>query len=249
MSIRNGGGNRWRGGLQAATRASRASVLPTETIHERSARLQREQGLSAEVGPGQHIIPIQTMAPLAPSDPYATPDMRRLVATYGEHQVGAFASQYSAATLREIASSLGIAHPGRSRVEMVSTITAHVTHGRYSANFSPATSTRKTTSRAARARPTSRATSRSKADTLPPLVPIHTDAPLAPSDPYSPPDPARLIRTYGAPQLARALQEYSVDSLKQTAAKIEADHRGTKPMNRGQRNALIDYIVRYSTPE
>jgi hypothetical protein len=86
-----------------------------------------------------------------------------------------------------------------------------------------------------------------KAEALPPLVPVRTDLPYRKIDPYSPPDPAFLTLVYGRHQLARALQDYTVDMLKLTAAKIEAAHSGTKPKNRGQRQTLIDYIVQYST--
>jgi hypothetical protein len=85
------------------------------------------------------------------------------------------------------------------------------------------------------------------AEELPPLVPIRNDLPYRKIDPYSPPDPAFLTLVHGRHQLARALQDCTVDMLKQTAAKIEAAHRGTKPKNRWQRQPLIDYIVQYSS--
>lgn len=92
----------------------------------------------------------------------------------------------------------------------------------------------------------SRAGGQSKEQDLPPLVPIRTGEAFRPPDPFAPPDPAFLIYVYGKAQLGRALHEYTVDMLKLTAAKIEREHPGTKPTNRGQRAALIDYIVRYS---
>lgn len=240
-------GKHWVSQAHPAARSSMASVLMPETIHERSARLQHEQHLPPEVRPDQAITPIRTDSPLTPPDPYSTPNTRQLVVTYGEHQFGAFAYQYSAATLREIAGSLGIVHPGRSRAAMVSAITARVTDGRYSANFDMATTDGAARSKAGGARSSSRARAQTKVESLPPLVPIRTDLPLAPPDPYSPPDPATLIRTYGVAQLARALHDYSVDSLKQTASKLEARYPGTKPKNRGHRAALIAYIVEQST--
>jgi hypothetical protein len=82
-----------------------------------------------------------------------------------------------------------------------------------------------------------------KAGALPPLAPIRTDLPYRKSDPYTPPDPAFLTMVYGRQQLARALQDYTVDMLKQAAAKLEIRHPGTKPRNRGQKQPLIDYIV------
>lgn len=65
-------------------------------------------------------------------------------------------------------------------------------------------------------------------------------------DPWAPPDPASIIRVYGKDQLGRALQDYMLDSLKQTAAKIEREHPGTKPTNRGRKDAVIEYIVKYA---
>ena len=86
-------------------------------------------------------------------------------------------------------------------------------------------------------------------EALPPLIPIRRDLPERPRDPFAPPDPSYLVLAYGSHQLARALHGYTVDMLKQTAARIEAGHPGTKPTNRGQRKSLIDYIVRYATQE
>lgn len=64
-------------------------------------------------------------------------------------------------------------------------------------------------------------------------------------DPFAPPDPATIIDVYGRDQLARALQDYMLDSLKQTAAAIERANPGTKPSNRSKKQAVIDYIVTY----
>jgi len=91
-------------------------------------------------------------------------------------------------------------------------------------------------------RPTGKG-AQAKAEALPPLVPVRTDLPYRKIDPYAPPDPAFLTLVYGRHQLARALQDYTVDMLKLTAANIEARHPGTKPRNRGQRQPLIAYIV------
>ncbi len=74
------------------------------------------------------------------------------------------------------------------------------------------------------------------------LVPIG-NIPGWQSDPFSPPNPHILIQVYGRAQLARALDEYTVEALKQTAATYEAKFPGTKPTNRGQRAPLIAYIV------
>jgi hypothetical protein len=85
-----------------------------------------------------------------------------------------------------------------------------------------------------------------KRETLPPLVPIRTDLPWRGIDPFAPPDPKFLIQVYGKQQLDRALREYSIPVLKRTAEVVERAHPGTKPTNRGQRDALIAYIVAHS---
>jgi hypothetical protein len=51
-----------------------------------------------------------------------------------------------------------------------------------------------------------------------PLVPLrHTDAEI---DPFAPPDPRELMYVYGNDKLGRALQNYTLDMLKQTADKV-----------------------------
>lgn len=82
---------------------------------------------------------------------------------------------------------------------------------------------------------------------LPPLVAIRHDTTFREIDPFKPPDLQYLIHFFGVHQLARALQDYAPPQLKVTAARIEAEHPGTKPTNRGQKQPLIDYIVKYST--
>ncbi len=92
-------------------------------------------------------------------------------------------------------------------------------------------------------RPSSRQKARTGRETLPPLVPVRTDLPFRPVDPFAPPSPQFLSEVYGRPQLGRALQEYTVDILKRTAAVTQARYPGTKPRNGGQKQPLIDYIV------
>lgn len=89
--------------------------------------------------------------------------------------------------------------------------------------------------------PTKRTTPKAK-EPLPPLVPIGRVAHTA-FDPFAPPDPHFLTQVYGRHQLVRALQDYSVESLKRTVAALEARHPGTKPTNRGRKDPLIAYIV------
>ncbi len=91
--------------------------------------------------------------------------------------------------------------------------------------------------------------SQPKAQQVPPLVPIRTDLPYRKSDPYAPPDPAYLIQAYGRHQLPPALQDYTVEKLKMTAAALERQYPGTKPVNRGRKDALIAYIVEHTPAE
>jgi hypothetical protein len=85
----------------------------------------------------------------------------------------------------------------------------------------------------------------SKAE-LPPLVPIRRIEGYR-ADPFSPPDPHFLIQLYGDHQLDRALQDYTLDMLKETATNVQTAHPGTKPRSKASKQAVIDYIVRYST--
>jgi hypothetical protein len=80
--------------------------------------------------------------------------------------------------------------------------------------------------------------------TLEPLVPLrHTGAEI---DPFAPPDPRELMYVYGSDKLERALQNYTLDMLKQTAANVQAAHPGTRPRSKSSKAAVIEYIVEYS---
>ena len=65
-------------------------------------------------------------------------------------------------------------------------------------------------------------------------------------DPFAPPNPKDLVYVYGADKLGRALQEYTLDTLKQTADRIQAVHTGTRPKSRASKQSVIDYILQYS---
>lgn len=78
-----------------------------------------------------------------------------------------------------------------------------------------------------------------------PLVPLrYLD--VRTLDPLAPPNPKDLIYVYGQDKLGRALHEYTLDMLKQTADGIQAAHPGTKPKSRASKQSVIDYIVQYS---
>jgi hypothetical protein len=87
---------------------------------------------------------------------------------------------------------------------------------------------------------------RRKAEPLPPLVAIRRDTAIREIDSFKPPDPKFLTYVYGHAQLGRALQDYTLVMLKQTAAKVQAEHPGTKPRSKSSNAAVIDYIVQYS---
>lgn len=78
------------------------------------------------------------------------------------------------------------------------------------------------------------------------LVPIkHVQGrELNPADPL---DPYFLFEVYGPAQLPTALSMFPVAKLKEGIAIVERRHPGTKPTNRGQKQALIDYMVLWIT--
>lgn len=85
-----------------------------------------------------------------------------------------------------------------------------------------------------------------KAPPLPPLIPLNTNLGYHEVDPFTPPDPAYLVRVYGHDQLARALHDYKLATLKLTMANVQRSHPGTKPTNLGNKASVIDYIVKYT---
>jgi hypothetical protein len=88
-------------------------------------------------------------------------------------------------------------------------------------------------------------TGRTRAAPLADLVPIRRIEGYR-ADPFSPPDPLFLTQLYGRHQLRSALEYYTLDMLKMTADRVQAEHPGTRPANRGRKAAVIDYIVKYS---
>ena len=58
-------------------------------------------------------------------------------------------------------------------------------------------------------------------------------------------NPYRLYDIYGADQLADALREYTLASLREAVECVQERHPDTKPRNKGQREPIIEYIVRY----
>jgi hypothetical protein len=148
---KSGGGSRRPSGSvrERASRVggSKAATAPKESIHERSARLQREGGLTAEVKPAANpqateLHVVGTHAGVAAAgfanrniSLAGNPDAHFLTTLYGEHQLGAALSRHTTPELQGTARDLGLLHPGRTKAEIVSHITAHITNGRYSANF------------------------------------------------------------------------------------------------------------------
>ena len=76
----------------------------------------------------------------------------------------------------------------------------------------------------------------------PKLVPIRDFDPklFAPDKPI---DPYLVQYAYGDEQLRPMLQQFSVATLKKSAEIVEERNPGTKPVNRAQKAALLDYIV------
>lgn len=146
MSTRGGGQN------TARSRTGGGGGSPVAALHERSARLQREGGLKAEAKPGEKLTPVRKIEGRE-FDISAHPDAHFLAQLYGEHVLGAALARYPHSALREAAAGAGV-KPGASKAETVSRLTAHVTEGRYSANFGaskPATASARTPSPGARA--------------------------------------------------------------------------------------------------
>lgn len=69
-------------------------------------------------------------------------------------------------------------------------------------------------------------------------------------DPSTPLDPYFVLDTFGPHQLERALAIFPLTKLKEASAAVEARNPGTKPTNRGQKAAIIAYIVEeLTTPQ
>lgn len=88
-----------------------------------------------------------------------------------------------------------------------------------------------------------------KPQPLPPLVPIRQISGYREIDPFKPPDPRFIVQVFGHHQLARALQDYSLSMLKETAVDTERTHPGTKPASRTRKADLIAYIVEHTPAE
>ena len=65
------------------------------------------------------------------------------------------------------------------------------------------------------------------------------------ANPGAPPDPYYLLELYEADQLPLALGRYKVPDLKLAAELVQQRNPGTKPTNKGSRDALIEYIVQH----
>ncbi|MGO8950175.1 MAG: hypothetical protein ACLQUY_21465 [Ktedonobacterales bacterium] len=118
-----------------------------------------------------------------------------------------------------------------------------VEESRYNARF--ASAVRERYQELMAQQPTPKSVSAKQKPDLPPLVLIHRVEGYR-ADPFSPPNPRLLIHMYGVHQLDRALQDYTLDMLKDTAAKVQSEHPGTKPRSKASKQSVIDYIVQYS---
>lgn len=139
-----------RGGASSKGGNAKAAA---EDMHARSARLQRAGGLRSEAQPDAHNGAEALRSKIEPTRSHAThpeeyerqfgaPEINlskglnphEIAWQYGEHQTGAVLTRYNHEQLRAAAHEIGI-QPGRSKADTVSRLTAHVTQGRYSANF------------------------------------------------------------------------------------------------------------------
>lgn len=81
-------------------------------------------------------------------------------------------------------------------------------------------------------------------------TPLDWLTPIHPVDPklFGPDkllDPYLIQYAYGDEKLHPILDRYGANRLKEAAAIVEERNPGTKPTNRSNKNALIEYIVRY----
>jgi hypothetical protein len=210
----------------AATKAAKA---PAKSIHERAARLQREGGLKAEAKPGADLKPQEGYKPterLISYDEWHAHPIENAVRVYGEHQLGAFLTQHSIRDLRDLAESHGV-RASNTKAETVSRITAHVTEGRYSADFGAHTAAGAKGAKGAggkgaggKAKPTAESIHERAArlqregglprearpgETLTPRAGTHG----ARFDPMAHVDPHQLVNLYGEHQLGNALHGYT----------------------------------------
>lgn len=66
-------------------------------------------------------------------------------------------------------------------------------------------------------------------------------------DPAAPLDPYFLVEVFGVEQLQAALEREPAFRLKEAAVLVEQRNPGTKPTNRGQKKALIAYMLQHVT--
>jgi hypothetical protein len=92
-----------------------------------------------------------------------------------------------------------------------------------------------------------RASARDQRTGLEPLIPLRVMG--RPLNSARTPDPRELIWVYGADKLGRALHEYTMDTLKSMADRIQQQYPGIKPTNRASRKSLVDYIVAHTAKD
>lgn len=137
-----------------------------------------------------------------------------------------------------------------SDITILSTALAEIAaeEGRRNAGFATAVRRRYDEIVSLRGSLTKRNSAAKAQENLEPLKPIRRfERPLS-INPFGPVNARYLSQLYGYDKLPRALQPYTRDRLKATAAVIESEHPGTKPTNRGTKDALIAYIVAH-TPD
>lgn len=98
----------------------------------------------------------------------------------------------------------------------------------------------------ARSKPKKAAAPRqSQPKSAPPELVVRHQVPMRSGSVGAAPDPYYLLAMYEADQLPLALERYGASELKLAAELVQQKNPGTKPTNKGNRKALIDYIVHY----
>src|SRR5262245_61566732 len=64
-------------------------------------------------------------------------------------------------------------------------------------------------------------------------------------NPAAPLNPYLVYEACGDKQFARILEAFPLAKLKESAAIVEERNPGTKPVNRGSKSAVMDYIIHY----
>lgn len=252
------------------------SASSIASLHATSARLQREQRLAREVKPGERLQIVQRVDPhrFGP-DQHGVQLLNAFHTAYGDHQIGAALATQTHPELRTMAREIGVT-PGRSPAETVSRITAHVTHGRYGANFGvEKTATTKTSAHEAKSRAyeakiakardalakleaeyaahqrgetkTKESSARTRSTITPAPRPIK-GADLSTFSAFGKLDPYRVREGFGDHQLRAVLMKATLPLLREAVSVVQARRPGTQPAKLNTKKPMVDYIMEHVAP-